>query len=105
MGFISDLINTGFSWIESYSSSDLEYAINNDLNLAEGLLKEKPNEISAAKMFRPIFEYELKKISAKDVLDNIKSKRPDLYKIIVKDKKGITWFVKNVKALKDLVLK
>ena len=99
-----EIINNAFNWISEYSSEDLEYIIENDINLSEKLQRENQFELGIAKISKGFFEEELKNLTPKEILNNLKEKRPDLYYVITKDKKSTFWFVKNIKYIKDLIL-
>jgi len=101
---VNDLVNNAFGLISKSTINDLEYAIENNIDLSDKFERECKTELFFARTLKSLYEKEIRTITAERILNDIKVKRPDLHKVIVRDKKSILWFVKNINKIKKLVL-
>ena len=87
-------------FLRNWTADDIRLAIRKNVDLAELMLKH-PKE---AEPIRKIAEkYDPSSVTVGDILYWFSVRRPDLYKAIVEDRRGIEWVAKNAAKLKKIL--
>jgi len=89
------------SLLKNYSTKDLKYAVNRNISLKQ-LMYFVPGLLELSKITATLYQPQASYFNENNILDWLKIKRPDLYKILIKDSKAKAWFQKQVRELRGL---
>lgn len=87
-------------FLKNWTANDIRLAIRKNVDLAELMLKH-PREVEPLKKIAE--KHDPSSVTVGDILYWFSIRRPDLYKAIVADRKGVEWIAKNVSELKKIL--
>jgi len=87
-------------FLKNWTADDIRLAIKKNVDLAELMLKH-PREAEPLKKIAE--KHDPSSVTVGDILYWFSIRRPDLYKAIVEDRRGIEWVARNAVNLKRIL--
>ncbi len=91
--------------IKDFKKPELEFAIDRGISLAKLIVTHEPYLITLARLAYPYIKINGNSINFNTVTEWLKYARPDLYEVIMSSQKGKVWLKRQIKEIKELILK
>jgi len=100
------IVDTLIRFVSGYSAIDLRTAIMNNVLIYDVVEQQQPIILFSIKLLlgNQDNKLELLGLNSNIVLEQLKSRRPDLYDAIMKAPNGVQWLDKNISYLKEKIL-
>jgi hypothetical protein len=91
--------------IKRYNGTDLKYAIQKDIDLAQLMKQYAGYLINIGRVFAKFYQSQSYQLNVENILLYLSEKRPDLYNVIMSEPKGYDWLNTQIKNIKNLFFK